>query len=220
MSKYELQKYVQHQLNNFYPDNRFLNEDKFKNSIDEALERAQYCFQHISLSAYHRDGTTYFNHLHADQYTIFLWFLSNSIWNKFEDSELSAKLFNLNKTLNGFLCMYDAKLPDIFLVVHGNGIVLGKATYSDFLVCYQGSTVGAIDGKYPKLGKGVALAPDSSIIGNCSVGNLVTIGNQSLLRNTSIDDRSLYYRHTKTGEHIVQPTETPWAQTFFNVPIL
>ncbi|WP_433754372.1 hypothetical protein [Paenibacillus amylolyticus] len=220
MTEDELQKYVIHQLNNFYPDNRLSNKEYiFKGAISEALERTHVCFKHVSLPAYHRDGTTYFSHLHSDQYTVFLWFLSNTIWRRFKDAEIAAKLFNLNKALNGFLCMYDAELPDIFLVLHGNGVVLGKASYSNFFVCYQGCTVGAIEGRYPKLGRGVALAPNSTVIGECNVGNLVTIGNQALLRNTDLSDGSLYYRHIDTGRHINQSTDTPWAQTFYNVPI-
>ncbi|MCF2716147.1 hypothetical protein LWE69_02255 [Paenibacillus sp. UKAQ_18] len=216
----DLQNYVRHQLNNFYPDNDLLCKDiLFENSFNHALERTEYCFQHIALQAYHRQGSTFFSHLHSDQYTLFLWFLSNSVWNIFEDSELASKLFYLNKALNGVVCMYDANMPNIFLIVHG-GVVLGKASYSDFFVCYQGCTVGAIDGNYPKLGKGVILAPQSSIIGNCIVGDLVTIGNQALLRNRNLDSRSLYYRHIDTGQHAVQKAKTPWAQSFFNVPII
>ncbi|AHM68236.1 hypothetical protein PPSQR21_046520 [Paenibacillus polymyxa SQR-21] len=220
LSTDDLQNYVFQQLNNFYPDNRLLRKDTlFKQSFNQALERTEYCFQHVALQAYHRKGTTFFSHLHSDQYTLFLWFLSNSVWKRYEDTELASKLFNLNKTLNGVLCMYDAGMPDIFLIVHG-GAVLGKASYSDFFVCYQGSTVGAVNGVYPKLGKGVILAPQSSIIGDCTVGDLVTIGNQALLRNKDLKSRSLYYRHIDTGQQYVKKSSTSWVQSFFNVPII
>ncbi|MWC30902.1 serine acetyltransferase [Paenibacillus sp. MMS18-CY102] len=216
----ELQSYVFHQLNHFFPDKRLsLTEKRFSQSIYQALERTEYCFQHIALKSFHHEGTTFFSHLHSDQYTLFLWFLSNSAWKVYEDTEVASKLFYLNKTLNGVICMYDAGMPDIFLIVHGGGVVLGKASYSDFFVCYQGCTVGAINGVYPVLGKGVAMAPQSSIVGNCTIGNGVTIGNQSLLRNTHLSSGSLYYRHTETGQHHIQPTDKPWAQSFFNVPI-
>lgn len=220
LSKEDLQAYVIHQLTHFFPDNRLLpKEKKFSKSFHHALERSEYCFQHVVLKSYHHAGTTFFSHLHSDQYTVFLWYLSNSIWKEFEDTELASKFFYLNKTLNGVVCMYDAGLPDIFLIVHGGGIVLGKATYSDFFVCYQGCTVGAIDGVYPVLGKGVALAPQSTVIGKCIVADHVTIGNQALLRNKDLSFGSLYYRHSDTGQHVIQKTDKPWAQTFFNVPI-
>lgn len=220
LAKDDLQHYVYRQLDYFFPDNRLSPKEKrLSQSVEKALERSEYCFQHVALQSYHHEGTTFFSHLHSDQYTMFLWFLSNSVWREFEDTELAAKLFYLNKTLNGVLCMYDAEMPDIFLIVHGGGIVLGKASYSDFFVCYQGCTVGAINGVYPVLGKGVAMAPQSTIVGNCIVGDHTTIGNQALLRNTNLNQGAVYYRHTDTGQHVMQSTDKPWAQSFFNVPI-
>lgn len=216
----DLQAYIFQQLSNYFPDSRLTPKEKrFSQSFHQALERSEYCFQHVALKSYHHENTTFFSHLHSDQYTLFLWFLSNSVWREFEDTELASKLFYLNKTLNGVVCMYDAEMPDIFLIVHGGGVVLGKASYSDFFVCYQGCTVGAINGVYPVFGKGVAMAPQSAVVGNCTVGDHVTIGNQALLRNTSLNSGSLYYRHTDTGQHVIQQTDMPWAQTFFNVPI-
>ncbi|MBU8915021.1 hypothetical protein [Neobacillus sp. 114] len=216
----DLQAYVFHQLKHFFPDNRLSPKEKrFTQSIHQALERTEYCFRHVSLKSFHDNGTTFFSHLHSDQYTLFLWYLSNSAWKEFGDTELASKIFYLNKTLNGVVCMFDAQMPDIFLIVHGGGIVLGKASYSDFFVCYQGCTVGAINGVYPVLGKGVALAPQSTIIGDCKVGDHVTIGNNAVLRNKSLNSGSLYFRHTETGQHVVEQSRKPWAQTFFNVPI-
>lgn len=217
----DLQAYVIQQLNHFFPDNRLSSKDiRFRKSFHQAIERSEYCFQHVALKSFHHEGTTFFSHLHSDQYTLFLWFLSNSAWKEYEDTELASKLFYLNKTLNGVLCMYDAEMPNIFLIVHGGGVVLGKASYSDFFVCYQGCTVGAINGVYPVFGKGVAMAPRSEVIGNCIIGDQVTIGNQALVRNTNLSSGSLYYRHIDTGKHVVRKSEKTWAQSFFNVPIL
>lgn len=216
----DLQAYVFQQLSHFFPDNRLSpKEIRFSQSLHRALDRSEYCFQHVALKTYHYEGTTFFSHLHSDQYSLFLWFLSNSVWSEFEDIELSSKIFYLNKTLNGFICMYDTEMPDIFLVLHGGGVVLGKAKYSDFFVCCQGCTVGAVNGVYPIIGTGVAMAPQSAVVGNCIVGDHVTIGTQALLRNTSLNSGSLYYRHTDTGQHVIQQKEKPWAQSFFNVSI-
>ncbi|WP_052714280.1 LbetaH domain-containing protein [Paenibacillus dauci] len=213
--------YVLRQLNHFFPDNKFpKNEEKLHKSFLNALDRTEYCFKHVALKSYHHDNKTFLSHTHSDQYTLFLWFFSNSLWKEYEDSELASKVFYLNKMLNGLTCMYDAEMPEIFLVIHGGGIVLGKASYSNFFVCYQGCTVGAINGIYPILGKGVAMAPQSSIIGNCRVGNLVTIGNQALLRNSNLEDGSICYRDSETGsQKIVSSKKEVWAQSFFNTSI-
>lgn len=217
----ELRAYVLRQLNNFFPDNKIPgNEELFFRAFDQALERAEYCFKHVALKAYNHDETTFFSHLHADQYTVFLWFLSNSVWKEFEDEAFASKIFYLNKLLNGVMCMYDAQMPDIFLILHGSGTVLGKATYSNFFVCYHGCTVGAIKGVYPKLGQGVAMAPQSSIIGDCNIGNNVTIGNHAFLRNRDLNSNLLYYNDVDTGRAMTKPVKNCWAQSFFNVPIL
>lgn len=173
----------------------------------------------MKMQSYHHEGNTFFSHLHSDQYTLFLWFLSNSIWKEYEDTIFASKFFYLNKVLNGVMCMYDADMPDIFLVLHGGGVVLGKASYSDFFVCYQGCTVGAIEGAYPHLGKGIVMAPQSTIIGSCVVEGHSTIGNQALLRNMNLKSGMLYYRDIVTGQHLIRKSEKVWAQSFFNVSI-
>lgn len=217
----EFQIYVVNQLFNLFPDRKIdIKDPLFQKSFYSALERTEYCFKHVSFPTYHNNGDTYLSHLHSDQYTMFLWYLSNSIWKKYEDDKLASKIFYLNKTLNSVLCMYDNKMPDIFLIIHGGGVVLGKATYADFFVCCQGCTVGAVHGVYPVLGKGVAMAPQSVIIGNCNVGNYSTIGNQSLLRNLDLEERTLYFRDIKSGKHDKKLHNISWAQSFFNIPIL
>jgi serine O-acetyltransferase len=72
--------------------------------------------------------------------------------------------------------MYDTKLPEIFLVIHGVGTVLGKAQYSNYFVVYQGCTIGSNHGKYPVLGRGLGLGANAAIIGACRVGDDVSIG--------------------------------------------
>lgn len=220
MPKTELKAYVINQLDHFFPDKvKWKQETLFDRALGEALERSEYCFQFVALDAYHKNGTTYFSHLHADQYTVFLWYLSNAVWKIFQDHQLASKFFYLNKALNGILCMYDAEMPDIFLILHGAGSVLGKAVYTDFFVACHNCTVGAVHGGYPKLGKGVAMAPMSVIVGSCTVGNNVTIGTQAMLRNRDIKSGLLYYRDVNSGEHQTKLVSRSWAQSYFNVPI-
>lgn len=220
LSSEELKNYALRQLNNFFPDKRSIkNEHLFNKSFTRALERVEYCFQHVALKAYNHEDTVYFSHLHSDQYTMFLWFLSNSVWMEFEDEDLASKIFYLNKSLNGIMCMYDAQMPDIFLIVHGTGTVLGKASYSNFFVCYHGCTVGAVHGKYPTFGVGVALAPHSTVIGSCFIEDHVTIDTQAFLRNKNVKSNSLCYRDGETGQTEIVSLENSWAQTFFRVPI-
>ena len=217
----DLQTYVIRQLDHFFPDHQVPeNDDLFSKAISTALARVEHCFEHVALKAYNDHQVTRFSHLHADQYTVFLWFLSNSVWKVFEDESFASKFFCLNKALNGIMCMYDAELPDIFLILHGNGTVLGKAQYSDYFVCCHGCTVGAVYGSYPTIQKGVAMAPYSTIVGSCTVGPCSTIGTQALLRNQTIGANTLYYSDIHTGQSMTKNVEHSWAQSYYNVPIL
>lgn len=219
LSQNEMRKYVEQQLSMFFPDNNLIQDKLFTKSFQMALERTEYCFKYVELKAYNSDDSTFFSHLHADQYTQFLWFLSNSVWNKYNDKNLANKIFYLNKILNGFMCMYNTELPDIFLVLHGNGTVLGKAKYSNFFVCHHGCTVGAVHGTYPTFDKGVAMAPQSIVVGGCNIGNNVTIGTRALVRNKDIPNCSIFYQDTETGKTMIKSVQKYWAQSFFNVPI-
>lgn len=220
LAREELKSYVLKQVDTFFPDHWPLQHERlFDSAFSKTLERVEYCFQHIALKGYSCENSTYFSHLHSDQYSMFLWFLSNSVWKEFEDESLASKLFCLNKTLNGLMCMYDALMPDIFLIVHGTGTVLGKASYSNFFVVYHGCTVGAVHGVYPSFGLGVALAPQSTVVGKCVIGNHVTIGTQAFLRNENVKSNSLYYKDIGTGQSGIKTVANSWAQSFFRVPI-
>jgi hypothetical protein len=81
-----------------------------------------------------------FDYLHSSQYTIFLYYLANTIWRAGVDTRLCTKLFLLNKALNGSTASTRSKLPEVFFIGHSVGIVLAKATYGEHLVLYQNST--------------------------------------------------------------------------------
>lgn len=217
MSQDDLKRYVTAQLEHFFPDKNevgFFNENQ--HAFERAIVRTEYCFSPILLDAYKKNGKPYLNHLYSDQYAVFLWFLSNSVWNETRDAILANKLFYLNKALHGFSCTYDTQLPNIFMLVHTVGTVLGKATYSDYLVASQGSTVGAQDGKYPVIGKGVALLPYSSIIGNCHIGDKVSIGLHASVYKKNVTSDSIVIRD-ENGVIQHKLAKNCWASTVFSI---
>lgn len=159
----ELTSFIDSQLKSFFPD-KYKNKDIIKENIDEALDKIMYSLKHVKLPGY-----TSFTNLHSDLYAKFLYVLSNTVWVNTQNKILSAKLFYLNKALHGINCMYDTKLPDIFLFIHCVGTVLGKAEYSNFLVVSQNVTVGTNKGESPQISEGVYLAPKSSVVGKCRI---------------------------------------------------
>src|SRR3972149_442745 len=107
--------YLTKQLTIFFPDNIGISKDEIKPPFDLALQRTEYCFSKIN-SKYFRDETgVIFNHLHADQYAMFLYFLSHTLYKNNSDPVLCAKVFQLNRYLHGIDAYYEVELPDIFL---------------------------------------------------------------------------------------------------------
>lgn len=218
LNKNELISYTVAQLNYLFPDNKLVNLQDHQAVVTNALDRLEFCFKHCTLKHYYNGEHVIFNHLYSDHYVMYLWYLANSLWRSGADSNLCNKLYYLNKSLHGLDCMYNTLLPDIFLLFHCSGTMLGKATYADFFVALQGVTIGSQKGVYPVMDKGVSLTAHSSLIGNCKVGKNVSISAYANIFETDIADNTVVFRN-KAGEIVFKPGKTSYAQTFFNVPI-
>lgn len=188
------------------------------------LERLENCFKYISFPAYNDGKQVYFSHLHSDQYSQFLYFFSNSLWNLSENKAVCDKLILLNKLLNGMFFSYKGHLPDIFFLAHPVGTILGNAQYSNFLVVFQNVTINTatdVSGNSaPQLGKGLFLGAGAKIIGNKPIGDRVSIGVDALVYNESIPDDKVVIKNYD-GEVIVKNRQkkTCMAQNYFNVSI-
>jgi serine O-acetyltransferase len=207
--------YVARQLNHFFPDDQLLSGTDLASATSEAMDRVEYCFSHACLPRYFREGEARFNHLHSDQYLVFLWFLSNSIWRRGGAGPVADKVYYLNKALHAFDCVYENGLPDIFLVFHGVGTVLGKGTYGNYLWIAQGCTVGQHRGVYPRLGEWVGLAANSSIIGDCTLGDGATVGAGTYVVNQDIPAGHVVFRDRQGV--LTQRESPPLARGAFRV---
>ena len=132
--------------------------------LDEALERLHRC---INACAPWRSDE--FNVLQSSQHAIYLYFLANTIWKRSGETESPTRLFLMNKALNGIDLFYEIAMPQVFYIGHSVGIVLAKATYGEFLVLYQNSTVGRHKDQIPVIGERVVLYPNTAVIGRSVV---------------------------------------------------
>ncbi len=184
--------YVAGQLNALFPDGNPVPPGFLRDVLPRALERVEHCFSRIA-DRYFFDGErVLFNHLHGDQYGMFLYFLSNTLYRMGEDTSVCAKLFALNKALHGVDAFYEVELPDVFRWVHPLGTVLGRGNYSDFFLVYQRCGIGSNKDVYPKLGKFCSMHPGSSILGSCDVGERCELGAEALLLDSSLPEGTLY----------------------------
>jgi len=177
----QLLAYVDRQLHNFFPDQQLDTTSIMARHFDETLTRLQTCINSVKL--WKQDE---FDYLHSSQYCIFLYYLSNTIWRNEQQQRLCTKLFYLNKALNGIDLFYEIDMPEKFFIGHSAGIVLAKAQYSNYLVLYQGVTVGKNHGAAPMLGERVILYPNSAVIGACEIadGSVIAQGVSVTSANT------------------------------------
>jgi serine O-acetyltransferase len=175
ITRAELVEYVARQVTHFFPD-RYTDAvlPAIERDFDEALDRFDPCVRLCRL--WPKDG---FHYLHSNQNAVFLYFLANTIWKHRGDANTCDKLYYLNKALHGLECFYKITLPDVFCICHSPGIVLAEASYGNYLVLYQSSTVGRVHAdERPILEEGVVLYPNSAVIGKCRLrsGTLVAQG--------------------------------------------
>ncbi len=167
--------------------------------FEEALQRCEYCFSHMSFKYYQRQGEPFFNPYHSVQYMTFLYYLAHTIYQKSPTGSLLCdKLYYLNKMLNGVDIFYIVRLPDFFTAEHPVGTVIGKAEIGNGLHFYQGCTIGGFHRKdggidYPVIGENVKLYANSSVIGACRIGSNVKIGAGTIIKNQDIPDRSIVF---------------------------
>lgn len=197
LSRSDLINYTLNQIYNFFPDNKTYNKKDINFAFDTSMERIEYCFSKVRNKYFFQNGNVVFNHLHGDQYSMFLYFLSNTLYKNNFDISLCEKLFLLNKSLFSLDAFYEIELPDIFLFVHPLGTVLGRAKYSNYLIVYQRCNIGSNHDIYPHLGEHLTLHPGASILGDCHIGRNVKIAADGLLIDMNVENDSVYIGNPK-----------------------
>lgn len=109
------------------------------------------------------------------------------------ESDLLAKA---NKLLHGIDFFPRNPIPDVFMLVHPVGSVIGRITLPTLSVIYQGVSVGARlpnedEYSYPRFSGPVVLFANSSVFGNCLVGENVVFGAGSMIIECDIPDDSV-----------------------------
>ena len=143
LSLNDLVDYTLKQLLTFFPDKNKIDKKKFSSCVDIAIQRVEQCFSKVNNRYFRDENTTILNHLNGDQYSMFLYFLSNSLYRENADISTCSKAFLMNKYLHGIDAFYEVELPDIFLFVHPLGTVLGRGNFSNYFVVYQRCNIGS-----------------------------------------------------------------------------
>jgi serine O-acetyltransferase len=162
----------------------------YGDSLRQAQERYLYCLRKKRIKHYPSKIL-----LHADEYCSFLVFLARQAY--LQGSESLAEIaYLLNRRLHAFECFYTRMMPDVFHLEHPVGSVMGQAIFGEYLVVYQGVSVGGdLKLRYPIIGEGVALFSKSSLIGaavvedNCAIGAGVQLYGARISANMAVSYR-------------------------------
>jgi len=187
LSNPDLARYLARQLDFFFPEPQSVDPAAVLQLVQGAEERAFRCFEGIRKKYFNEGDRVRFDHLHSDQYSMYLYMLANHHHRTGGDPRLATKLYYLNKALHGCDVFYTSQLPDVFLLVHPVGSVIGRATFANDLVIYQGCTVGCLnDGVFPTFEGPAILYAHSSVLGHCRIGRNVCIAASVSVVNTDI----------------------------------
>lgn len=206
----ELCEYLIKQLNVFFPDESVFDKEKLGTAVEIALLRCEMCFRHILIPGYRGENGAMFSHLHMDQYGTFLYFVSNTLYKSYDmDAKIICdKLLNLNRMLNGFFLSYKCPMPEVFVLAHPVGSVIGNALYSNGLYISQNVTINTHTDSYGnldlKIGKGCFLGAGAKVIGNQEIGDRVSIGVDTVIYNQRISNDSVCYLNN-AGNIVVRP---------------
>ncbi|MGL1902901.1 MAG: hypothetical protein OCC49_12240 [Fibrobacterales bacterium] len=211
-----LTEYVCKQLNVQFPDGQEVKPHELLSSIDEALGRSLVNFGKINRTCFQKNGEAYFNHLHSNAYSMFLYLLSNVVYVKENGvTHVVEKVFYLNKLLNGVDVLWDTPLKEYFYFSRPLGTTLGNmATYGNYFVVLQGCTVGASSTRYPEFGDAVVMYTNSTVMGGV-IGNNVQISAHASTFEADIPDNTTVFG-LSTG-NTFKPTRPNMIERFFNL---
>ena len=193
ISKEEVVKGVIRQLKSFFSISE--TEIGILNSLsDKVFDRCSICFSPNTNKYYSKQGVPYFNPYHSGQYTIFLYYFSNTIFHEAKDhTRLADKVYYLNKIMNSIDLFYEVELPEIFMLDHPVGTVIGRAQFGSYFSFTQNCTIGNNKGIYPVIGEYVTVSAGSMILGNSKIGNNVILGAGTCIKDDDIPDDSIVF---------------------------
>ena len=171
--------------------------------LPKAMERFENCIKDCDNKYYSKENDEgirepYFDPLHTCQWTLFLYFMANTIY-KYENEKIEAarvicdKIYGQAKTMSGCDIYFEVEMPEVFFFDHPLGSHLGRAKYGNGFSFLQGCLVEKVDGKAPVIDDNVTMLTGSKIIGDSHVGGNTVITEGAIIRNQNIPANSVVY---------------------------
>lgn len=155
------------------------------------------------------------NPLYLDHYAKLIYRFSRALFLQKVDTTLLDAMFFSIKSRTGMDLFYGLQLPEYFLPLHAFGSILGRATYSKYLVVLQHCTIGHNKEIYPTFGEGVILRPGAMVLGNSHIGRNVQIAAGAFLIDKDIPDNSIVMG--RVPDLIIKPNPQDNIAQYFEV---
>ena len=217
----EIMELVVRQLTNLFVYDSTKDAPALELALQNAIQRSEKCFGAISNKYYHCNGHSHFNPFHSGQYSIFLYYLSNSLWAlNTQYQSLSDRIYYLNKALNGLDLYYEVEMPEIFFLDHSIGSVIGRARYANYFAFSQNCTVGNNKGIYPRFGENVCLMAGAKVLGDSYIESHVILSANCYVKDQNIPSCSIVFG--ASPNLIIKPKDRQYfvdnMQTYFFIP--
>lgn len=199
---------VNHQTKNFWNLRGGINDERLF-SLNKTIERIEENFIHWNSKYIKADEAVRFNVTHTNQYAVFLYTYSNQLYLD-GDEESAAKIYYLNRIMHSVNWFYAVNFPSIFSAEHPLGSVIGRGKFNDYLLLYQGTTIGG-NWKgdkihYPQLGHHVVMYSDSKVLGDSHIGNNVILAANAYVINEDIPDNCIVFG--QSPNIVIKPIDT------------
>jgi serine O-acetyltransferase len=177
-----------------------------ENFLKTAFQRTEYCFSFQQDDKYYwKESKVFFNPYHSAQYCAFLYYLSNSIWQKEGPIIVCDKIYCLNKMLNAIDLFYEVVMPAVFYTDHPVGTVLGRAKYGNRFCFTQNCTVGNNKGVFPEIGENVKMYSGARILGASRIGSGSIIASGTFVKDQDVPGLSVVFG--SSPNLIIKPLE-------------
>lgn len=166
---------------------------RYRDSVEAALGRVRTCFSRLKNKYYQRGDSCVFAPGHTGQYAIFLYYLSHTLRHAAGEAEAASGVYALNKMLHNVDLYFDVALPEVFYLDHPLGTVIGRGTFSNYFQFRQNCTVGNNHGVFPVFGENVQMWSGVTVVGNCRIGDHVTLSAGTYVKDEDIPSYSLVF---------------------------
>ena len=154
-----------------------------------------------------------FDHFHSLQYSTWLYLLGNELWRQNGDEAVTARVFCLNRALNAVDLFHAVSMPEIFLLNHALGTVLGNSTYGNRLVVSQNVTVGRVGIDRPTIGDNVVLYPGAKVTGRATIGDNAVLSAMTIVHNAEVPKDTVAFMNG--GELAFKPRRRDYISLYF-----